>query len=180
MDAGISLWTTTGIWGRTPEARLGLIALRVQHPLGVPARNAPLRVHYVATLTPTLLLSIPASAIPPRKRTETPPDGLPDFRGTGVGIAPVGLQVNYRLHRAVQPYLRMTTGVAYFFSAVPDVRGKHLNFTLEIGAGVQSALTDRILLTLGYRYHHLSNGFRGDINPGVDSHLLHVGLARTW
>ena len=159
---------------------MGFLAMHVQRPIAPPARTSVVRLHYVATVMPAIVLDIPASALPPRKRTETPPDGLPDFRGLGIGVAPLGLQLNIRLRRAVQPYVRTTTGVMYFFSSMPDRRGTHLNFTLGIGTGVQTALTDRILLTLGYRYQHLSNGFRGDINPGVDSHLFHLGLARTW
>jgi opacity protein-like surface antigen len=60
---------------------------------------------------------------------------------------------------------------------VPTDLGKQFNFTFDVGAGVQVVLTSNLLLTVGYRYHHLSNGFRGQINPGVDASLFHFGVA---
>jgi opacity protein-like surface antigen len=46
----------------------------------------------------------------------------------------------------------------------------------DVGAGVRVVLTPTLTLTAGYRYHHLSNGFRGQINPGVDANLFRLGV----
>jgi hypothetical protein len=46
-----------------------------------------------------------------------------------------------------------------------------------VGAGLRLVLTTRTTLTVGYRYHHLSNGFRGKINPGVDANLVYLGVS---
>jgi opacity protein-like surface antigen len=64
----------------------------------------------------------------------------------------------------------------YFGAAVPDERGRRLNFAVGIGAGLQVLLLSGLSVTAGYRYHHLSNGFRGSINPGLDANLLFLGV----
>jgi opacity protein-like surface antigen len=64
----------------------------------------------------------------------------------------------------------------YFFDPVPDARGQNTHFAAAVGVGFRVRLSRRWALTLGYRYHHLSNGFRGSINPGLDANLLHFGL----
>jgi len=59
---------------------------------------------------------------------------------------------------------------------VPNALGRSLNFMFDLGAGVRVVLTPTLTLTAGYRYHHLSNGFRGQINPGVDANLFRLGV----
>jgi opacity protein-like surface antigen len=96
---------------------------------------------------------------------------------TGIGVYPIGLRVGVRPSAALRPFLAGHTGLFYFWSPVPDERGRQLNFAAGVGAGIQISLSTRAILTLGYRYHHLSNGFRGSINPGLDANLLYLGLA---
>jgi hypothetical protein len=43
------------------------------------------------------------------------------------------------------------------------------NFTVESGGGIEWFLRDRRSVAFDVRYHHTSNGGRGDNNPGVDN-----------
>ena len=172
-------FATGGPIGNIPKAYLGQIGLRYERLLVPVAPHSPdgPSLTYTADLLPVLFLSIPPETIsvPPTTRTDpVQKHGLDTY---GVGINPAGLRLTYRVAKRVQPFLEGSTGLTYFTKSVPTEWGKRFNFTFALGAGVQFVLTSDLILTAGYRYHHLSNGFRGQINPGVDANLLHFGLA---
>ncbi|WP_157942141.1 acyloxyacyl hydrolase [Salinibacter altiplanensis] len=168
-------FATGRLIGNIQGAHLGLLGLRY-HRLLVPSSPSPTpdgpTLTYTADLLPVLFLSVPSSA--PRSLSS---DGFPSERTTvGVGVRPAGLRLTYRVGRRVQPFIAGSTGLAFFDRSVPNALGRSLNFTFDVGAGVRVVLTPTLLLSLGYRYHHLSNGFRGQINPGVDANLLQLGV----
>jgi opacity protein-like surface antigen len=94
----------------------------------------------------------------------------------GLGTYPLGLRLEFRQWKKIRPFIAGQTGIFYFSDALPDERGHNVNFAAGLGGGLRMALTDRTVLTLGYRYHHLSNGFRGSINPGLDANVLYLGV----
>lgn len=94
----------------------------------------------------------------------------------GLGTYPLGLRLEFRQWQWIRPFIAGQTGIFYFFDAVPNDRGRNVNFAAGLGGGLRMALTDRTVLTIGYRYHHLSNGFRGSINPGLDANVLFLGV----
>lgn len=95
----------------------------------------------------------------------------------GLGLTPAGLRLRGTGGASWwQPYLEGGLGFVYFFAPLPDRRGKRFNFTIRVGLGVRLRLGRGAAFTLGYRYHHLSNGFRGRINPGFDSNVFHLGV----
>ncbi len=51
------------------------------------------------------------------------------------------------------------------------------NFVMESGPGVQYFATERVALTLGVRFHHISNAQLGDRNKGLNSTLGYLGLS---
>ena len=182
----ISFWAggsnnASRLLGRTREAEFRIVALRYTRRLtprtARGADPARLVLFYTADVVPWARLSVPGSAIPERFNREGEGLPRPNLATPGVGAAPLGLQVNLRVHPRIQPFLSASTGVLYFLDSVPDRRGKSFNFTVDFGAGVQVTLSDRLHLSLGYRYHHLSNGYRGSINPGVDANLFYLGTA---
>jgi hypothetical protein len=59
---------------------------------------------------------------------------------------------------------------------IPE-QSTQFNFVLESGPGVQYFVTDRVALTLGARFHHISNAGLGDRNRGLNSTLGYVGLS---
>jgi lipid A 3-O-deacylase PagL len=102
---------------------------------------------------------------------------LPPQTTYGGGAEPVGLQVNWRRSKHLQPYVGATGGFLYFTDQVPVPESSRYNFTFSFGGGIELLNSGRGTLRLGYRFHHLSNGYTGHVNPGIDSHILEIGFA---
>ena len=185
----VSVWAggsfaTGRLIGNIRRARVGLVGLRY-HRLLAPASPSPSfdgpTLTYTADLLPVLFLSIPSGALPSLPSDESSPARMSSSRpqdrtAVGVGVRPAGLRLTYRPHKRVQPFVAGSTGLAFFDRSVPNALGRSLNFMFDVGAGVRVVLTPTLTLTAGYRYHHLSNGFRGQINPGVDANLFRLGV----
>ena len=101
------------------------------------------------------------------------------------GLAPIGLQLNFARRRRVQPFASGSVGFLYFKEVIPDnrsvvfpdERGAQFNYTADFGGGIQVFTRPRRALTFGYKYHHISNGFRVPVNPGFDSNLFYAGYS---
>jgi len=101
------------------------------------------------------------------------------------GLAPIGLQLNFARRRRVQPFASGSVGFLYFKEVIPDnrsvvfpdERGAQFNYTADFGGGIQGFTGPRRALTFGYKYHHISNGFRVPVNPGFDSNLFYAGYS---
>lgn len=183
-----SAWNQVSLWiggtslngqliGKVRRSTIGMLGLRYHRRLS-PApnsRRAGLTYTYMIDLLPVVALSIPSGTVPQSSLSDetTFTDGITTY---GVGVAPLGLRINYRTEGRVEPFIAGSTGAMYFLRAFPDGRGRRLNFMVDAGGGLEVRLTPATTLSIGYRYHHLSNGFRGAINPGIDSHLFHVGF----
>lgn len=186
----LSVWAggsfaTGGLIGNIQRARVGLLGVRY-HRLLAPSSPNPIpsgpTLTYTADLVPVLRLSIPSSALPqlPANASSTE-EGSPvlpsrDLTTYGLGVRPAGLRLTFRGGQHLQPFIAGSTGLALFNRSVPNTMGRSLNFMFDMGVGVRVLLTSTLTLTTGYRYYHLSNGFRGQINPGVDANLFQLGL----
>ena len=159
--------------GKTQETRLAILGLRYAR---VVARGDNLALKYTIDAMPVAFLSYPTVEL-----VETPPAGTTARKRrktiTGAGLSPVGFQLNFRRRERVQPFAQASGGFLYFGERVPDERGAQFNFTADFGGGVQWKTGARRAWTLGYRYQHISNGYRADANPGFDSNLLYVGFS---
>jgi Lipid A 3-O-deacylase (PagL) len=95
----------------------------------------------------------------------------------GVGGSPIGAQVNFVHYRHVEPFLTSGGGFLYFNHRMFGT-SQQFNFTAQLGGGVQLFTSSRrTAIDLGYKYHHISNANLGNQNPGLDSHMLFVGLS---
>lgn len=56
-------------------------------------------------------------------------------------------------------------------------QGTPFNFILEAGPGVQYFATHHLALTLGGRFHHISNAGIGERNFGLNGILMYVGFS---
>ncbi|HJQ32804.1 MAG TPA: acyloxyacyl hydrolase [Pyrinomonadaceae bacterium] len=154
--------------GSTPDTRLGLVAFRYARVL---ARGDSVALRYTIDAVPVATLSFPVF--------EASGTGVREVRRriTGAGLAPVGFQVNFRRRERVQPFAQTSGGFLYFGEQIPTQQGAQFNFTADFGGGVQWKTAARRAWTIGYRYHHVSNGYRADVNPGFDSNLFYVGFS---
>jgi opacity protein-like surface antigen len=54
------------------------------------------------------------------------------------------------------------------------------NFGVGWGAGVQIWHRENQSVSIGYKFHHISNANSADRNPGADSNLLYAGYSWSW
>lgn len=95
---------------------------------------------------------------------------------TGFGVLPVSFRWNMDPANRVQPFFELASGVLITDKAVPEGTAR-FNFVAAAGPGLRVWLTERQALMLGYRFHHISNGNRLDLNPGINSNFFFAGLA---
>lgn len=164
--------TAFGI-GRTPDARYGTIAVRYARRFDT---GNTVNLKYTADAIPLALINYPDF--------EIVPTGVNSFRGSrerrtarAFGVAPLGLQVNFRPLNKFQPFAGASGGVLYFDKRIPRATGTRFVYTADLGAGLEIKLNDDRAVTFGYKYLHLSNGGRGVENPGFDQNLFYVGYS---
>jgi hypothetical protein len=166
--------------GPSAGGNFGMFAFRYSH---VAKESRSLKLRYVADLIPVAILNYP------RNREFQNSNGTTQIvrdRKTvyGYGIVPGGLQLNFRRGKKYQPFAAGSLGIMYFTSVVPDLRtplnpratGAKLNFTAEMGGGVEIGLRNNRNLIIGYKYHHLSNLYTGNMNVGFNSNMVYTGM----
>jgi hypothetical protein len=95
----------------------------------------------------------------------------------GAGMAPVGMQINFRRQHPLQPFGNISGGILYFARNVPVPGSSNFNFTFDFGAGAQYFYRPKRALTAGYMFHHLSNAETAPRNPGIDNNIIYGGLS---
>lgn len=159
---GYSFHSTRGFWGKIPQAQLSIFLLRYNRKL------LDIGNHHLLEYVGEINLSANYQISETRK--------YPSGSFSGFGFSPVGLQINMNQQNVVQPFLKTSTGIIYFDEPFPDRRGVQFNYTLELGGGLEFMVAEHMSLSVGYKYHHMSNGQTGQINPGVDSNVFYTGI----
>ena len=101
----------------------------------------------------------------------------------GVGFVPFGLQYNWRNSKKYQPYIAGGMGVALFNKKFPDNRsplqpdkiGNWFQIMPEFGAGVEIRRSEAKSYFIGYKYHHMSNGYTAPLNVGYNTNMVYFG-----
>lgn len=169
---GFSPTSTSSLIGRTPDTRFGIVAFRYARRFN---NNDTVNLKYTIDAVPIAVMNYPDF------RISGSITGLPiqvqNVRETrrAFGIAPLGLQVNFRPRKKYQPFVGASGGLLYFNKTTPNFVGTRFNFTADVGGGLEIKLKDRRALTIGYKYYHISNGDRGIENPGYDNNLFYIG-----
>ena len=154
--------------GRVKDARFGIVSIRYSRRFNT---GSKVNLKYTADLTPAAFLNYPDLGFagnPPSFRLYRP-------TRYAFGAAPLGLQMNFRPRKKLQPFIGASGGMLYFAKRTPNYIGTRFAFTADIGGGVEYRLRDRKAFTAGYKYFHISNGDRGIENPGFDNNLFYVG-----
>ena len=132
---------------------------------------------------PLILVSQPTFAgteIAQPSRVPTAFRSLLNRRTTyGIGLMPVGFQFNLHPRKRIQPVVGINGGFAYFSSRdVPVPASANFNFMFSAGPGVQIFTSPSRSITLGYRFHHISNADTGNpFNPGIDSNFFYAAYS---
>jgi len=101
----------------------------------------------------------------------------------GVGFVPFGLQFNWRNSRKIQPFIAGGMGVALFNKKFPDNRsalepdriGNRFQIMPEFGAGIEIRKSEDKSYFVGYKYHHMSNGYTAPLNVGYNTNMVYFG-----
>ncbi len=82
----------------------------------------------------------------------------------------VMLQYAYPIIKKVSPYIEAGAGPMYLGLRTNAQGAPGFNFLDQLGAGLKIEFTSRNVLTLGYRYRHISHAkLRGKPNKGIDT-----------
>jgi hypothetical protein len=169
---GIAFHAPTLI-GKTPDARFGDVGFRYGRVL---TAAKAFTFEWTIDAVPVAILANSRSVIAPE-----PGGGLLIARERksvyGFGAAPIGLKFSFRPNRRVQPFVHATGGFLYFGEDVPVDDAARFNFTFDFGGGVRIVSGNRRAFMIGYKYQHLSNGYRSPINPGADAEMIFGGFS---
>ena len=98
----------------------------------------------------------------------------------GGGVNPLGLKLNFFRDHKFQFFGASTAGFISSVRRIPvDFHGEtQFNFDFDFQLGFQLYNSSRSRSWLfGYKFQHISNGYRGQINPGVDLEGVFVGYS---
>lgn len=154
--------------GAARERRLLLLGVRYGRVLG---GNRDVAIEYTADVIPLALVFQPDFARQLNRRD--------DAAIYGAGIAPLGFRFIFNRRGRFKPFAETTGGFIYSRRPVPvDVEGAtRFNFTFDFSGGVQIFTSAQRAVTIGYKFHHLSNAYRARVNPGLDSNVIYAGFS---
>lgn len=95
----------------------------------------------------------------------------------GVGITPLGLQLDFANGSRVHPFVHVNGGLLVFNQSVPLPDSGKLALVGEAGTGVRIFTSQRRAVTLGFRFHHISNGDRAGSNRGLNQFVFYGGFS---
>jgi hypothetical protein len=94
----------------------------------------------------------------------------------GAGLTPVTWRWNFDPRGRVAPFLEVAGGMLWTGEPVPP-ETTVANFTAHASYGVRYFYRPGHAIVIGYLFHHISNGNRLEKNPGVNAHIINVGLS---
>jgi hypothetical protein len=94
----------------------------------------------------------------------------------GVGITPLLWRWNFEPRGRVVQFAELAGGALWTNDPVP-ARTTRANFTAHASYGVRYFLDRNLSFVASYRLHHISNGNRLEDNPGVNAHVLQLGIS---
>ena len=95
----------------------------------------------------------------------------------GAGITPIGLQLDFANGSRVHPFVHVNGGGLIFSEAVPLPDSGRFSYVGEAGTGVRIFTSARRAVTLGIRFHHISNGDRTGTNRGMNQFVFYGGFS---
>ncbi len=95
----------------------------------------------------------------------------------GAGLTPLGLQLDFANGSRVHPFAHVNGGGLIFSKSVPLPDAGRFAFVGEAGAGVRVFTSERRAVSLGVRFHHISNGDRVGSNRGLNQFVLYAGFS---
>ncbi len=101
-----------------------------------------------------------------------------DYSAYGFGITPLGARANFPLAHQARLSISFGAGGVYLTKAVPADQGTHFNFQFSLRPALTVPVSRYGKLWAGYQLLHVSNGYTGKINPGINAGLMMIGFQR--
>ena len=95
----------------------------------------------------------------------------------GGGVTPLGLQLDFMNSSKVHPFVHVNGGFLIFNKSVPIEDAGKFAFVGEAGGGVRIFTSERRAITLGVRFHHISNGDTSGSNRGLNQFVIYGGFS---
>jgi hypothetical protein len=95
----------------------------------------------------------------------------------GAGVTPLGLQLDFANGSNVHPFIHVNGGLLFFNDSVPLPDAGSLALVGETGGGIRIFTSERRAVTLGVRFHHISNGDRSGSNRGLNQFVVYAGFS---
>ena len=95
----------------------------------------------------------------------------------GVGVTPLGLQLDFLNSSKIHPFIHVNGGLLVFNKSVPIEDAGHFAFVGEAGGGLRIFTSDRKAVTIGLRFHHISNGDTSGSNRGLNEFVIYGGFS---
>ncbi|HEY6120671.1 MAG TPA: acyloxyacyl hydrolase [Pyrinomonadaceae bacterium] len=95
----------------------------------------------------------------------------------GGGLTPLGLQVDFANGSRIHPFVHVNGGGLIFNKPVPLPDSGKFAFVGEAGGGVRVFTSERRAVTIGLRFHHISNGNLSGANRGLNQFLIYAGFS---
>ena len=118
-----------------------------------------------------------------RGRFEYAVDAVPVFfvfqpanTAYGIGFDPLGLKWNFERHGRFSPYLELCGGTVFTDHNVPTGTNT-VNFMDQAALGTH-ILGAKYNWSLELRYMHISNAGLGNLNPGINTVQVRLGVGR--
>ncbi len=96
----------------------------------------------------------------------------------GVGLNPLNLKWNFVSHAWWSPYLELSGGTLFTTAKVPAGTSS-VNFASGAALGTH-LLGSKYSWAIEARYLHISNAGLGDLNPGVNTFEVRLGIGKFW
>lgn len=93
----------------------------------------------------------------------------------GQAVSPLGFRTNFLTRKRIQPVFSAHIGYMYSTQTVPVALAGSFNFAFDFGGGVELFRSRARSLRAEYRFHHISNHYSAQENPGIDNGLFQVG-----
>lgn len=95
----------------------------------------------------------------------------------GAGLTPLGLQLDFANGSRVHPFVHVNGGFLVFNQSVPLPDAGSFALVGETGGGVRIFTSERRAVTLGVKFHHISNGDRLGSNRGLNQFVIYGGFS---
>ena len=102
----------------------------------------------------------------------------PSGTAYGVGLNPLTMKWNFVRHGRLSPYLELNGGTLFTTNKVPTGTSA-VNFTSSAALGTH-IFGPKYAWAIEARYLHISNAGLGDLNPGINTVEVRLGIGKFW